>query len=62
MYMSDIKLFAKNEKELEILIQIIRIYKNRIWHKKMYQTNHKEWKKSDNGINRTAKSGKNLNT
>ena len=26
MYMDDIKLFAKNEKELEILIQTIRIY------------------------------------
>ena len=26
MYMDDIKLFAKNEKELEILIQAMRIY------------------------------------
>ena len=26
MYMDDIKIFAKNEKELEILIQIIRIF------------------------------------
>ncbi len=26
MYMDDIKLFAKNEKELETLIQTIRIY------------------------------------
>ena len=26
MYMDDIKLFAKNEKELEILIQAVRIY------------------------------------
>ena len=26
MYMDDIKLFAKNEKELEILIDTVRIY------------------------------------
>ena len=26
MYMEDIKLFAKNEKELESLIQTVRIY------------------------------------
>ena len=26
MYMDDIKLFAKNEKELETLIHIVRIY------------------------------------
>ena len=26
MYMDDIKLFVKNEKELEILIQAVRIY------------------------------------
>ena len=26
MYMDDIKLFAKNEKELKILIQAVRIY------------------------------------
>ena len=26
MYMDDIKLFVKNEKELETLIQIVRIY------------------------------------
>ena len=26
MYMDDVKLFAKNEKELEIVIQAVRIY------------------------------------
>ena len=26
MYMNDIKLFVKNEKELETLIQVVRIY------------------------------------
>ena len=26
MYMDDIKLFAKNEKELETVIQVVRIY------------------------------------
>ena len=30
MYMDNIKLFAKNEKELETLIQIIRIYNQEI--------------------------------
>ena len=30
MYMDDIKLFAKNEKELEILIQALRIYSDDI--------------------------------
>ena len=31
MYMDDIKLFAKNEKELEILIHAVRIYSQNIW-------------------------------
>ena len=37
MYMDDIKLFAKNEKELETLIHAIRIYSQdiEIWHRKM---------------------------
>ena len=30
MYMDDIKLFAKNEKELETLIHIVRIYRQGI--------------------------------
>ena len=30
MYMDDIKIFAKNEKVLEILIQTIRIYSQEI--------------------------------
>ena len=30
MYMDDIKLFAKNEKELEILTHAIRIYSQEI--------------------------------
>ncbi len=30
MYMDDIKLFAKNEKELETLIQTVRIYSQNI--------------------------------
>ena len=34
MYMDDIKLFAKKEKELETLIQTVKIYRHRdgIWH------------------------------
>ena len=40
MYMDDIKIFAKNEKELEILIQTViiysqSIYRNGIWNRKM---------------------------
>ena len=31
MYMDDIKLFAKNEKELETLIHTVRIYSQDIW-------------------------------
>ena len=31
MYMDDIKLFAKNEKELETLILALRIYSQDIW-------------------------------
>ena len=31
MYMDDIKLFAKNEKELETLIHAVRIYSQNIW-------------------------------
>ena len=31
MYMDDIKLFAKNEKELETLIHAVRIYCHDIW-------------------------------
>ena len=31
MYMDNIKLFAKNEKELENLIQEVRIYSQDIW-------------------------------
>ncbi len=30
MYMDDIKLFAKNEKELETLIHVVRIYSQEI--------------------------------
>ena len=31
MYMYDISLFAKNEKELETLIQSVRIYSDYTW-------------------------------
>ena len=47
MYMNDIKLFTKNEKELENLIHTVRIYRsghgNGIWHRKMYHTRHEKW-------------------
>ena len=41
--MDDIKLFAKNEKELETLIQTIRIY--RIWHWKICHADNEKWKR-----------------
>ena len=31
MYMDDIKLFAKNENKLEILIQAVRIYISKVF-------------------------------
>ena len=31
MYMDDIKLFAKNEKELETLIRAVKVYSHDIW-------------------------------
>ena len=48
MYMDNIKSFAQNEKELEILRKIIRIqpgYRNGIWHKKCAILIMKSWKR-----------------
>ncbi len=42
MYMDDIKLFAKNEKELEALIKTVRIYRNGIWHRKMHHARNEK--------------------
>ena len=63
MYMDDIKLFTKNWKELEILIQYnknISEYRNRIWHRKMCQADNEKQKKIDSS-NKTTKSRKDPN-
>ena len=52
MYMDELKLYAKNEKELETLIQTVRIYSDDgIWHRKMSHA-HDEKRKT---VNRTTK-------
>ena len=47
MYTDDIKLFARNEKELETLIHTVRIYSHDIgmefWPRKMYHAHQKKW-------------------
>ena len=46
MYMADIKLFAKIEKELETLILTVRIYSQDIgmefWHQKMHPASNEK--------------------
>ena len=64
--MGDIKLFAKSLKELESLIQTIRIYSYRygIWHRKMCYAHNEERKtknKTNNEMKRSVKSRKNQN-
>ena len=47
MYMDDIKLFAKNEKELESLIHGVIISsqdRDGIWHRKMYHASNEKRK------------------
>ena len=62
MYMDNIKMFAKSEKELETPYtgseHIQLRYKERIWHRKMCLANY-ETQKIINGRNRTAKLRKN---
>ena len=45
VYIDDIKLFAKNDKELEILVEknIQPGYRNGIWHWKMYLAPNEKW-------------------
>ena len=62
--MNNIKVFAKNEKELEILIQVIRIYSQDIGIE--FDTEKcamfiMKWEKTSKGRNRTTTSGKNQN-
>ena len=62
MYMDNIKLFAKNAKELETLIETIRIYsRNGIWHRKMCLVDNEEWKKTNKERNKTSKLWQNQN-
>ena len=58
MYIDGIKLLAKNEKELETLIQIIRRYnQDKEWDlaQKMCLANYEKRKKTNNERNRNAK-------
>ena len=56
MYMDDIKLFAKNEKELETLIQPVRTYsQDGIWHTKMCHANNEKREMTHDGRNGTIK-------
>ena len=59
LYMNDIKLFVKNEKELETLMQTKRIYSQHIritFGKKSAILTIKKWEKTDKRRNRTIKS------
>ena len=60
MYMDDVKLFAKNQKELETLIPVGRIYTQDIgrWHRKMYHDRNEKRQTTPNGRNGTNKSRK----
>ena len=62
MYIDNIMLFAKNEKELETGSNNKNIepeYRNGIWLRKMCHAQNEKWKKTNN---RSAKSRKNQNT
>ena len=65
MYLDDIKLFPKTEKELEILIQTVIIYIHDIDmdfdSKKMQHANNEKRKTTNDGSNRTTNSRKNQN-
>ena len=59
--MDDIKLFAINEKELEILMNVVRIYSQDIGMKfgiKMWHTSNEKRQAIPDGWNWTAKSRK----
>ena len=53
IYMHDIKLFARNEKELEINTNNKNIqsgHRNVIWHRKMCHAHNGKWEKTNNRI------------
>ena len=64
--MDEIKLFAKNEKELETLIHAVSIYSEdigmNIGIEKMVHTNNEKRKTTNDRRKRTTKSRKNQNT
>ena len=66
MYMDDIKLFAKNEKDLETLIQnyenIQSRYRKGIWHRKLRHACNKKWQTIHYRRGRTTKSSSHQNT
>ena len=60
----DIKLLAKNSKELETDTNNKTIqpgYRGGIWHRKVCHTHYEKWKNTNNRRNRNAKSRKNQN-
>ena len=65
MYNDDIFFFAKNEKELENLIQIMGIYSQdtgmEFRREKLHYANNEKWKTTQDGRNRTTKSSSNQN-
>ena len=65
MYMDDIKLFGKNEKELETLVLAVRMYsqgyRDIIWHRKMRHAYNEKRETTNDGWNRTTKPRKNQN-
>ena len=61
MYIANIKLFTKNEKELETIILAIKIYSNNIgmgFAIEKCHANNEKWKTTNDGRNRTTKSRK----
>ena len=48
MFMDDVKLFAKNEKELENLTYAVRIYSLDIGHRKMCYASNEMWRTTPN--------------
>ena len=61
MYIDDIKLLAKNKKELETLIHAVRIYSQDIGMEfgKMCHARHEKWQTTYDWRNRTTKSRQN---
>ena len=59
-YIDDIKILTKNEKELETLIQTLRIYNDDIGMKfgieEICHHHNEKWKKRESRMNRTTKS------